>query len=251
MVILLGIAGHVTFQLGFILGLDWTLTGNAALLLSTSPVWGRRHLLRAGPGTSQSRDPRRGVRDPGRHGDPDHRRHAGGGDRTPRRPAGTGRGDLVGSLHGFRTPDGATARRAPDDRVDAVGGHALHHPRRRARSCAHRLELGLASGPGSGWSTLGCSRSASHTCWWYQGVRTIGQNRTSIYQNLVSGDRHDQRVAVAGRNADHPAACGRGRDPRRHRGRPQFATTLTGRHARVDDMFTSPSPNQTHSTAEP
>ena len=38
-VLLLGIAGHVTFQMGFILGLDWTHTGNAALLLSTSPVW--------------------------------------------------------------------------------------------------------------------------------------------------------------------------------------------------------------------
>ena len=38
-VLLLGIVGHVTFQMGFILGLDWTHTGNAALLLSTSPVW--------------------------------------------------------------------------------------------------------------------------------------------------------------------------------------------------------------------
>lgn len=38
-VLLLGIVGHVTFQMGFILGLDRTLTGNAALLLSTSPVW--------------------------------------------------------------------------------------------------------------------------------------------------------------------------------------------------------------------
>ena len=38
-VLLLGAVGHVCFQLGFIFGLDWTLTGNAALLLSTSPVW--------------------------------------------------------------------------------------------------------------------------------------------------------------------------------------------------------------------
>ena len=38
-VLLLGIVGHVFFQMGFIFGLDWTLTGNAALLLSTSPVW--------------------------------------------------------------------------------------------------------------------------------------------------------------------------------------------------------------------
>ena len=38
-VLVLGIFGHVTFQLFFIFGLNSTLTGNAALLLSTSPVW--------------------------------------------------------------------------------------------------------------------------------------------------------------------------------------------------------------------
>ncbi|MCY4571380.1 MAG: EamA family transporter [Gemmatimonadetes bacterium] len=38
-VLLLGIVGHVIFQICFIFGLDRTLTGNAALLLSTSPVW--------------------------------------------------------------------------------------------------------------------------------------------------------------------------------------------------------------------
>ena len=38
-VIALGTAGHVIFQVCFIYGLDLTLTGNAALLLSTTPVW--------------------------------------------------------------------------------------------------------------------------------------------------------------------------------------------------------------------
>ena len=38
-VLLLALVGHLAFQLGFIFGLDLTLTGNAALLLSTSPVW--------------------------------------------------------------------------------------------------------------------------------------------------------------------------------------------------------------------
>ena len=38
-VLLLAILGHVIFQICFIFGLDLTLTGNAALLLSTSPVW--------------------------------------------------------------------------------------------------------------------------------------------------------------------------------------------------------------------
>ena len=35
----LGVVGHVIFQATFIYGIDLTLTGNAALLLSTSPVW--------------------------------------------------------------------------------------------------------------------------------------------------------------------------------------------------------------------
>ena len=35
----LGAAGHVIFQICFIFGLDLTLTGNAAILLSTTPVW--------------------------------------------------------------------------------------------------------------------------------------------------------------------------------------------------------------------
>ena len=38
-VIALGAAGHVVFQVCFIYGLDLTLTGNAAILLSTTPVW--------------------------------------------------------------------------------------------------------------------------------------------------------------------------------------------------------------------
>ena len=38
-VVVLGFFGHVAFQICFIYGLDATFTGNAALLLSTSPVW--------------------------------------------------------------------------------------------------------------------------------------------------------------------------------------------------------------------
>jgi len=38
-VVALGTAGHIVFQVCFIYGLDLTLTGNAALLLSTVPVW--------------------------------------------------------------------------------------------------------------------------------------------------------------------------------------------------------------------
>lgn len=38
-VLLLGVVGNVAYQLCFIFGLDWTLAGNASLLLSTTPVW--------------------------------------------------------------------------------------------------------------------------------------------------------------------------------------------------------------------
>lgn len=38
-VLTLGLLGHVVYQLSFIFGLDWTLAGNASLLLATTPVW--------------------------------------------------------------------------------------------------------------------------------------------------------------------------------------------------------------------
>lgn len=38
-VIVLGLLGNVAYQLCFIFSLDWTLAGNASLLLATTPVW--------------------------------------------------------------------------------------------------------------------------------------------------------------------------------------------------------------------
>jgi len=38
-IILLGVLGHVGYQLCFIFGIDWTRAGNASLLLSTTPIW--------------------------------------------------------------------------------------------------------------------------------------------------------------------------------------------------------------------
>lgn len=38
-ILLLGLVGNVAYQLCFIYGLDWTLAGNASLLLATTPVW--------------------------------------------------------------------------------------------------------------------------------------------------------------------------------------------------------------------
>lgn len=38
-VVVLGVVGNVVYQLCFIYGIDWTLAGNASLLLATTPVW--------------------------------------------------------------------------------------------------------------------------------------------------------------------------------------------------------------------
>lgn len=38
-VVALGVLGHFTYQLCFVYGLSWTLAGNAALLMATTPVW--------------------------------------------------------------------------------------------------------------------------------------------------------------------------------------------------------------------
>lgn len=38
-IVALGLVGNVVYQLCFIFALDWTLAGNASLLLSTTPVW--------------------------------------------------------------------------------------------------------------------------------------------------------------------------------------------------------------------
>ncbi len=184
MVILLGIAGHVTFQLGFILGLDWTLTGNAALLLSTSPVWvvvisfalGRERLNPAILG---------GV----------FATLAGmvilitGGTQE----VGTARlGDLL--VLGAAISWGAYT----------VFGRRMVRRRGALQMTAWTLWAGmpfiiLAGVPDlvrTDWSSVslqawlgvvyaGVFAIGLAYLLWYQGVRTIGQNRTSIYQNLV------------------------------------------------------------------
>lgn len=38
-IVALGVLGNVLYQLCFIFALDWTLAGNASLLLSTTPIW--------------------------------------------------------------------------------------------------------------------------------------------------------------------------------------------------------------------
>ena len=38
-VLVLGVLGNIAYQLCFIFGLNWTLAGNASLLLATTPIW--------------------------------------------------------------------------------------------------------------------------------------------------------------------------------------------------------------------
>ena len=38
-ILVLGAIGNIAYQLCFIYGLDWTLAGNASLLLATTPIW--------------------------------------------------------------------------------------------------------------------------------------------------------------------------------------------------------------------
>jgi drug/metabolite transporter (DMT)-like permease len=47
-ILALGLLGNVVYQLCFVYGLDWTLAGNASLLLATTPVW--TVILSAGAG---------------------------------------------------------------------------------------------------------------------------------------------------------------------------------------------------------
>ncbi len=183
-VMLLGVVGHVTFQMGFILGLDRTLTGNAALLLSTSPVW----VLVISFALGRERF-------------------------NPAVLAGvlatlagmviliTGGGQQVGAA---RLGDLFVLGAALSWGAYTVFGRRMVRRRGALQMTAWTLWAGMpfivvAGVPDllrTDWSTV------SLTAWlgvvyagvfaigiayllWYRGVRTIGQNRTSVYQNLV------------------------------------------------------------------
>lgn len=183
-VLLLGIAGHVTFQMGFILGLDWTHTGNAALLLSTSPVWvlvisfamGRERLnpaILAGVFTTVA-----------------------------------GMAILIsggpGELGTARLGDLLVLSAAVSWGAYTVFGRRMVRRRGALQMTAWTLWAGLpfiilAGVPDlvrMDWSAVslqawlgvvyaGVFAIGIAYLLWYQGVRRIGQNRTSVYQNLV------------------------------------------------------------------
>ena len=183
-VVLLGLVGHVAFQVGFIFGLDWTLTGNAALLLSTSPVWvlvisftmGReRFNLRILTGVLATL-------------------------------AGmailiSGGGQQIGAA---RVGDLLVLGAAVSWGAYTVFGRRLTRRRGALQMTAWTLWAGLPFIVLAGvpdlvrldWSGVsvqawlgvvyaGVFAIALAYLLWYRGVRVIGQNRTSVYQNLV------------------------------------------------------------------
>ena len=183
-VLLLALIGHVIFQICFIFGLDWTATGNAALLLSTSPVWvlvisftmGReRFNLRILLGV-----------------------------------LGTLAGMVIlisGGHQQFgaaRMGDFLVLGAAVSWGAYTVFGRRLTKRRGALQMTAWTLWAGLpfivlAGLPGlvrTDWSAVslqawlgvvyaGVFAIGLAYLLWYRGVRVIGQNRTSVYQNLV------------------------------------------------------------------
>ena len=183
-VLALGAAGHVIFQVCFIFGLDLTLTGNAAILLSTTPVWVL--LLSAALGRERfNASILIGV-------------------------LGTLAGMLIlvtGGSHemgGVRTGDLLVLGAAVSWSVYTVFSRRMTKRRGVLEMTAWTLWAGLpfimlmgipdlvrtdwASVSVGAWLGIvyaGVFAIAVAYLLWYRGVRAIGQSRTSVYQNLV------------------------------------------------------------------
>ena len=183
-VVLLAIVGHVFFQVGFIFGLDLTLTGNAALLLSTSPVWvlvisfsmGRERLNPAIVGGVLTTIAGMAILI-------------------------TGGAQQVGSA---RLGDLLVLSAALSWAAYTVFAERMVRRRGALHMTAWTLWAGLpfivlAGVPGlirMDWAAVslkawlgvvyaGVFAIGIAYLLWYRGVRVIGQNRTSVYQNLV------------------------------------------------------------------
>ena len=165
-VIALGTIGHIVFQVCFIYGLDLTLTGNAALLLSTVPVWVLLISAAVGWEALQHVDPGRHPGHAGGDGDPRHRGVARNGGRPHRRPACSGRGVLEMTAWTLWTGLPFIVLMGIPDllRTDWAA---------------------VSAGAWLGVVYAGVFAIAVAYLLWYRGVRAIGQSRTSVYQNLV------------------------------------------------------------------
>ncbi|MDE2973594.1 MAG: DMT family transporter [Gemmatimonadota bacterium] len=183
-VIALGTAGHVVYQVCFVFGLDLTLTGNAALLLSTVPVWVLFIAVAAGWERF-----------------------------NPSILAGAlatlaGMAILVtGGAHqtgGARIGDLLVLGAALSWSVYTVFGRRMTKRRGVLEMTAWTLWAGLpvvvamgipdllrtdwaaiSAGAWLGIAYAGVFAIAVAYPLWYRGVRAIGQSRTSVYQNLV------------------------------------------------------------------
>lgn len=191
-VALLGGLGHVVFQICFIYSLDLTLTGNAALLLATSPVWvvllgtamgrerfnpwalwgslitlgGMALLIAGGSGDSEG------------GGGP-----TGGGNRF---------GDLlmVGAAASWALYTVLGRRAVKRHGALEVTGWATWAgaPLIVAAGMPDLWRLGLGSVTPAAWAAAayaGVLAVAVAYFLWYRAVGAIGQSRTAVYQNLV------------------------------------------------------------------
>ena len=183
-VIALGMAGHVAFQVCFIFGLDLTLTGNAAILLSTAPVWVL--LISAALGRERfNASILIGVL----------------GTLAGMVILVTGGGDEMGSV---RMGDVLVLGAAVSWSVYTVFSRRMTKRRGVLEMTAWTLWAGLpfimlmgipdllrtdwatvSAGAWLGIVYAGVFAIAIAYLLWYRGVRAIGQSRTSVYQNLV------------------------------------------------------------------
>lgn len=186
-IVALGVVGNVVYQLLFILGIDRTLAGNAALLLAATPVWtallsrifgGERHparvwlgvggtlaglaLVVAGSGASMGLD-----------------------SRTLAGDLMLGAGSIAWAIYtvGAKTPIARHGSMAVTAWTLWVG-------------TAFLLFLGLPDLARQDWSILGpgfwaavlfsgVGSIALAYLFWYQGVRVLGGTRTAAHSNLV------------------------------------------------------------------
>ncbi|MDT8436935.1 MAG: EamA family transporter [Gemmatimonadota bacterium] len=183
----LGLVGNFVYQVLFIYGLDWTLAGNAALMLATSPIFVT--LLSAGIGHER-------ISAAGWAGVVLSVAGIGlvvwGGSRTVEFGAATVRGDL--------TMLGAAVAWS----VFTVGSAPLVRRHGPLRATAVTMWIGtvaqlVVAAPGLaaqrwsevsviGWSALAFSGAlaiALAYIIWYYGVRHIGSSRTAVYSNTV------------------------------------------------------------------
>lgn len=185
--IALGLLGHVAYQLCFIYAIDWTLAGNASLLLSTTPVW--TVLLSAMAGHERT----------------DGRVIAGiGATLFGIALVVVGRGDSI-SL-GSTTVRGDLLMIVASVlwSIYTVGGRAPIAKYGPLRVTAWTLWVGtpvvvllglpdiaaldLRAVSGGAWAGVAYSGLLSIALaylLWYRGVQKLGNNRTAIYSNLV------------------------------------------------------------------